>query len=110
MIEVVNGYLCLSSCDVTAAEQGKNPAHPNAAPGQSDATGAASQAGAKDKTSATAQTDPSATSASANSSWSQSAVVLSGVFSQTTSAASSSNTTAQANTPYQPGSVFSLSA
>ena len=37
MISVVNGYVCMTSCEVASAKQGKNPsAPPGSPPGASD--------------------------------------------------------------------------
>ena len=62
-MQIVNGYVCQTCCDVTAAKAGKDPAHPNAPPG-SDKTG---QAGKTDQTGKTAQTDAADRSGAASS-------------------------------------------
>ncbi|HUO21138.1 MAG TPA: hypothetical protein VMU59_01320 [Caulobacteraceae bacterium] len=93
MMEVVNGYVCLSSCDVALAEQGKNPAHPdlNATQSSVDKTGGADAA------------------TSAGGFQSQPSVTFGGGLSQT-GANPPSLPGASASAPYQPGAVFSLTA
>jgi len=38
-LQIVNGYVCQTCCDVAAAKAGKDPAHPNAPPGQAGKPG-----------------------------------------------------------------------
>lgn len=44
-MQIVNGYVCLSCCDVAAAKAGKDPAHPNAPPGSTDKPGQTNKPG-----------------------------------------------------------------
>lgn len=44
-MQIVNGYVCQTCCDVAAAKAGKDPAHPNAPPGSTDKPDGAAQPG-----------------------------------------------------------------
>ena len=83
-MQIVNGYLCQTCCDVALAKQGKNPAHPNAPAWQSDKTG---QVGTNAP-----------------------AVTFGGALAQANGGASSQAGSQQAGAPYSPGTVFSLMA
>ena len=44
-MQIVNGYVCRTCCDVDAAKAGKDPAHPNAPPGSTDKPGQSNKSG-----------------------------------------------------------------
>jgi hypothetical protein len=44
-MQIVNGYVCQTCCDVAAAKAGKDPAHPNAPPGSTDKSSGAAKPG-----------------------------------------------------------------
>jgi hypothetical protein len=98
-LQIVNGYLCQTCCDVALAKQGKNPAHPNAPAWQSDKTGQVGQSG---NTNQAAGASSSSTNAPA--------VTFGGALAQANGGASSQAGSQQAGAPYSPGTVFSLMA
>jgi hypothetical protein len=99
-LQIVNGYVCLSSCDVALAQQGKNP-HPGSAPQGADKTNAST---------------PPGQAASANgvspSSATRPAVTFGGALAQVNGASSASSPAPPppSSAPYSPGSLFSLTA
>jgi hypothetical protein len=59
MFQIVNGYVCQTCCDVTAAKAGKDPAHPNAPPGSTDKSGQPTKPGQTSTTSQASGSEPS---------------------------------------------------
>ena len=64
-LQIVNGYVCQTCCDVTAAKAGKDPAHPNTPPGSDNKTG---QAGKTDRAVGDGQTSNASSVSASNAS------------------------------------------
>jgi hypothetical protein len=104
-MQIVNGYVCQTCCDVAAAKAGKDPAHPNAPPGQSGKAAKPGQTGPSDPT---AGADPTGAAQPTNAN--RPAVTFGGVLAQVNGLSASPQTSPPPPSTLYSGGLVNVSA
>ena len=105
MLQIVNGYVCRTCCDVAAAKAGKDPAHPNAPPGQTGKTNKPGQTGSSDQS---AGVDPTGAAQPTNAN--RPAVTFGGVLAQVDGLSASPQAAPPPASTLYSGSLVNVSA